>query len=81
MFTISVAVPGLYKTVNNSKASNASNCLIRPQRFHHYIKQSTDHGTFWHRSSSHKKIFLLTDNKTVGLKYFLKNINISLQVI
>ena len=53
MCTISVVVSSLYKTVNKLKASKTSDCLIRPKR----PKIPIDHGTFWHRSPSHKHIF------------------------
>ena len=81
MCTISIAVSSLYKTVNKLKASKTSDCLIRPKRFHHYVKQPIEHGKFWHRSAPHKQIFFPTHNKIVGLKYFLKNIKINAQVI
>ena len=81
MCTISIAVSSLYKTVIKLKGSKTSDCLIKPKRFHHYVKQPIEHGKFWNRSAPHQQIFFLTDNKIVGLKYFLKNIKISPQVI
>ena len=37
--TISAAVSSSYKTVNKLKASRTSDCLIRPKRFQHCVKQ------------------------------------------
>ena len=46
MCTISVAVSSLNQTVNKLKESKTSDCLIRPKRFHHYVKQPIDHAAW-----------------------------------
>ena len=75
MYTVSVAVSSLYKTVNKLKASKTSD----------YPKDSTTMPKN-QLSMEHSdiglppiNIFFHTDNKIVRLKHFLKNIKINLK--
>ena len=78
MCTVSLASIIKFVQIDGIKNSRFSD---KTQKIPYDIKQPIDHRTFWYRSPSHNQIFFLTDNKTAGLKYFLKNIKISPQVI